>query len=91
MDHKTKKKPRISINSEYRSADVVVGGAVNLSVDDAKKLYSFTELVKDVEANELMYVECRIILRRMAKEILIAGIPIIEDRDKFTVEFFSND
>lgn len=69
---KTKtEKPRVVQLTDNVTANVVVGGQINLSIADARALYNLTSMSRDETEWAFKLQTSRDILRNMAKAILL--------------------
>lgn len=64
---------RFNLLTETRYTDVIVGGQLTLSTEDARGLYDLTTLKRDEDERNTQYEECRYILRNIAKKILFTA------------------
>lgn len=69
---------KVEIITKFQRSEVVVGGQLNLSRQEALDLYNFTTVKEpkdeDDNTNQEMFVQCREILRAFSKRILIGNI-----------------
>lgn len=61
---------RFNLITESKYTNVIVGGQLTLSVEDARGLYNLTTAIGDQEKRDLQGHQCRKILRDLAKRIL---------------------
>ena len=66
----SKSDERFVLLTESKFTNVVVGGQLTLSIEDARGLYNLTTLKRDEDERSLQYEKCRFILRNIAKKIL---------------------
>ena len=69
---------KVEIITKFQRSEVVVGGQLNLSRQEALDLYNFTTVKPpkdgDDNVNQDMFISCRDILRGLAKHILIGDV-----------------
>lgn len=66
----TRKENLVEVITEYREANVVIGGKVYMSAEDAKSILMLTNETLDGDEMNTMLYQCREILRSMAKQVL---------------------
>lgn len=66
----SKRNEKFNLLTESKFTNVVVGGQLTLSIEDARGLYNLTTIKKDEDERLQQYEKCRFILRNISKKIL---------------------